>query len=88
MMRGKLFFVSALEKEVDRTVFYWSFKDTIGMAISIGFAWLKRGMRWRKIFVRVITKNGREPVLHMRIIKPGVRITGVRPGKLFFDGFF
>ena len=87
MMRGKLFFVSALEKEVDRTVFYWSFKDTIGMAIRIGFVWLKQGMHWRKIFVRVITKNGREPVFHTKMTRD-ICIIGVRPGKLFFDGLF
>lgn len=87
IVKGNAFIARRLEKGEYRSVFYWSFKENTLKEIRIGFVWLKQGMHWRKIFVRVITKNGGEAVFHTKMTRD-ICIIGVRPGKLFFDGFF
>lgn len=87
IVKGNAFIARRLEKREHRIVFYWSLKENTLKELRIGFVWLKQGMHWRKIFVRVITKNGGEPVFHTKMTRD-ICIIGVRPGKLFFDGFF
>ena len=88
IVKGNAFIARRLKKGEYRSVFYWNFKENTLKELRIGFVWLKQGMHWRKIFVRVITKNGGEAVFHIRVARGSIRITGVQTGKLFFDGFF
>ena len=87
IVKGNAFIARRLEKGEYRSVFYWSFKENTLKEIRIGFAWLKRGMMPHRVFAEITTKNGGEPVFHTKMTRD-ICIIGVRPGKLFFDGFF